>query len=231
MTVAPITNILTNPSLVNLSQNTAARVSCETGLKAIGRPSFILIDKDVDAKTKGYSAMKEFLYQAICLGVYLAVIPLVFKRGMFALAKHGIFKNTKGFEHFKNSSDFMNYRKLASMDLEEREKLFLGKFDGTGIAPKKLKSAKKKFDKNVLMMRKFDGRLVLRNQLIAEKNPEKFDMLYGTVEAGSYIGSILGLAILAPEIGHHLIHPIMRAIGIEKKPEKVADAKSVDANA
>ena len=62
MTVAPITNLLTNPSLVNLSQNTALRVSCETGLKAVGRPSFILIDKDVDAKTKGYSAMKEFLY-------------------------------------------------------------------------------------------------------------------------------------------------------------------------
>ena len=52
----------------------------------------------------------------------------------------------------------------------------------------------------------------MRNALTTEKSPEKYDLLYGTVEAGSYIGSILGLAILAPEISHHLIHPIMKAL-------------------
>ena len=219
MTVAPITNLFTNPSLVNLSQNTAMRVSCETGLKAIGRPSFILIDKDVDAKTKGYSAMKEFLYQAICLAVYLAVIPLVFKSGMFALAKHGIFKNTKGFEHFKNSHEFANYRKLVSLDLSERMSLFNNKFESAGIDPKKIKSAKRSFDKNAKMLHKFDDNKFLSDALKSEKSPEKYDLLYGTVEAGSYIGSLLGLAILAPEISHHLIHPIMRFLHLEKKDE------------
>ena len=35
---------------------------------------------------------------------------------------------------------------------------------------------------------------------------------------------ILGLAILAPEISHYLIHPIMRALHLEKKePEKTED--------
>ena len=216
MTVTSITNFLTNPSLVNLSQNTVARVSCETGMKAIGRPSFILIDKDVDSKAKGYSSMKEFLYQAICLGVYLTVIPLVFKRGMFALAKRGIFKNTKGFEHFKNSSDYLSYRKLASLDKSERANLFAGKVDES-TNPKRMKSAEKSLNKLTKSLKKFADRPVLYDALKNDKNPEKYDMLYGAVEAGSYIGSLLGLAILAPEIGHHLIHPIMRAIGIEKK--------------
>ena len=229
MTIAPITNFLTSPSLVNLSQNTAMRVSCETGMKAIGRPTFILIDKDVDSKTKKYSAMKEFLYQAICLAVYLAVIPLVFKQGMFALAKHGIFKNTRGFEHFKNSSEFLDYRKLASMDFAERGNIFAGKIDAAITEPKKVRAAQKALQKLTQKVERFKSKPVLYDALKNEKTPEKYDMLYGTIEAGSYVGSLLGLAILAPEIGHHLIHPILRVLGMEEKPDKAA--KKVDAKA
>ena len=232
MTIAPITNIFTNPALVNLSQNTAARVSCETGLKAVGRPAFILIDKDVDSKTKGYSAMKEFLYQAICLAVYLAVIPLVFKQGMFALAKKGIFKNTKGFEHFKNSNELLEYRKLASLDLQERANVFANKIDETITDPKKIKSAKKALGKLTNSLKKFENNEELYNALKNEKKPNKYDMLYGTIEAGSYIGSILGLAVLAPEVSHKTIHPIMRAIGLEKKhPKDAKQPEKTDVNA
>ena len=228
MTIAPITNFLTSPSLVNLAENTAMRVSCETGMKAIGRPSFILIDKDLDAKTKKYSAMKEFLYQAICLGVYLAVIPLVFKQGTFALAKKFIFKNTKGFEHFKNSSEFLDYKKLADLDFIERGNLFAGKIDETITDPKKIKAAKKTLQKLTQKAEKFKANTKLYEGLKTE-DPEKYNMIYGTVEAGSYVGSLLGLAILAPEIGHHLIHPLLRLFGMEKKPDKNADKVDVKA--
>ena len=47
-----ITNILTSQSLVNLAQNTAARVSIETTMKAVGRPGFILMDKDFEISQK-----------------------------------------------------------------------------------------------------------------------------------------------------------------------------------
>ena len=200
-------------------------------MKAIGRPAFILMDKDVDSKTKGYSAMKEFLYQAICLGVYLAVIPLVFKRGMFALAKHGIFKNTKGFEHFKNCNEYLDYRKLASLDLQERANVLAGKIDENITDPKKIESAKKTLNNLKESLKKFENKPDLYNALQNEKNPEKYDMLYGTIEAGSYVGSLLGLAILAPEVGHVTIHPIMRALGLEKKPEKAEQNEKLDVKA
>ena len=56
-----IANALSNSTFVNLTQNTAARVSIETTLKSIGRPGFILIDKDIDSNTKSYAATKEFV--------------------------------------------------------------------------------------------------------------------------------------------------------------------------
>ena len=56
------------------------------------------------------------------------------------------------------------------------------------------------------------------DKLTQQEKPEKYDLLYGSTEAGSYVGSILGLAVLAPEISHHLIHPIMRVLKLEKKP-------------
>ena len=57
-----ITKILTSNSLSNITSNTNSQVMMETTLKAIGRPGFILIDKDIDEDTKKYAAAKEFLY-------------------------------------------------------------------------------------------------------------------------------------------------------------------------
>lgn len=39
----------------------------------------------------------------------------------------------------------------------------------------------------------------------------------GGVELGSFIGSILGLTIVAPLISHQVLHPIMKAFGMDKK--------------
>ena len=39
--------ILTNPAIYNITQTTQAQVAIETGLKAVGRPGFILLDKKI----------------------------------------------------------------------------------------------------------------------------------------------------------------------------------------
>ena len=99
-----IGNILTNPSIYNITQNTAAQVGIETGLKAIGRPGFIILDNNIDPQTKKYSAMKELLFQLTCLAVSLGVVIPVFKKGSFSIARK-IFKDEAVFKAFKSSSD------------------------------------------------------------------------------------------------------------------------------
>ena len=80
-------NAISKSGFQNTIQNTTAQVSIETGLKAFGRPAFTLIDSHADKETRKYSAAKELLYQLLCLGIYLAVIPPVFKKGGFKLAQ------------------------------------------------------------------------------------------------------------------------------------------------
>ena len=86
--VSGITNFLTSSTLSTISQSTTASVSLETGMKAAGRPAFILLDNKIDRKTKQYAAMKEFLYQATCLATYMAIVIPIFKKGAFKLAKN-----------------------------------------------------------------------------------------------------------------------------------------------
>ena len=47
--ISGITSILSNPALTRVAQSTSSSVSIETGLKAVGRPAFILADKKIDA--------------------------------------------------------------------------------------------------------------------------------------------------------------------------------------
>lgn len=187
-----ITNFLTSPMLSNIAQSTTSSVSIETGMKAIGRPSFILADKELEPRTKRYAATKEFLYQAICLGTYMALVIPLFKNGSFKLAKNKIFKNEESFKLFKNAKEFLNYKKLAGMTKNGRLEA--------------LKDAKYKdtFSKEV-------------KEILTSEKPEAFDLIKGTVELGNTIGSVLGLAIFAPEVSHLIIHPVMKLLGMEKK--------------
>ncbi len=105
-------NLLTNPALYNITQTTQAQVAIETGLKAVGRPGFILLDNSIDKNTKKYSSMKEFLYQATCMIVSLGVVIPVFKKGSFKIARK-IFKDEAVFKAFNKSDDFNKYRKLS----------------------------------------------------------------------------------------------------------------------
>ena len=66
--------------------------------------------------SKRYAATKEFFYQAICLGVYLAVIPPVFKAGSFKLGKKIFAKNHPEFLKFKGMREYLDYHKFAKND-------------------------------------------------------------------------------------------------------------------
>ena len=201
--IGSIANALSNSTFVNVAQNTAARVSIETTLKSIGRPGFILIDNDIAPETKKYAATKEFLYQAICLGVYLALIPPIFKSGSFKLGKKMFGKTHPEFFKFKNAKEYLEYHKYANRNLNDRK-----------ASLSKIKSHNK-----------FEHDSV-KEDLLNNENPEKYSLIKGCIEAGTFIGSILGLAIVAPEISHYTIHPLMRLIGLEDKKKKDLDIKA-----
>ncbi len=193
--IGPLTKALTNPTLTSISQNTNASVATETVLKSIGRPGFILIDKDIDSDTKKYAAAKEFLYQATCLLVYAALVVPVFKRGAFKLAKNKIFKNSPEFQKFRSLKNYESYRKYSAKSLDTR--------------------------KILLQQHKLQDKFTpeIEQELLTAEKPNNYDLVKGTIELGSITGSVLGLAVLAPQLSHAVIHPALRFIGLEKKKE------------
>lgn len=194
-----IGGLVTSSQMASLAQNTTRSVALETTLKSIGRPGFILIDKDIDAETKEYAAAKEFLYQATCLAVYMALIVPVFKKGGFKLAKEKIFKNTEGFEHFKDVKQYLHYRKLA---------------DNPSVKNRVQTLDKEILTENKLVREKYNQTLI---DELHKEEPEKFAYVKGAVELSNIVGSVLGLAILAPQVSHAFIHPALRFLGLEKE--------------
>lgn len=199
--IGAVKNLVTSSQLANIAQNTTQSVTIETTLKSIGRPGFILIDKDIDSDTKQYAAAKEFLYQATCLAVYMALIVPVFKKGGFKIAKNHIFKNTEGFEHFKNVKEYMHYRKLA---------------DNPSLNNRLKTLEKEKLTDKTIIKDKYNTTLL---EELKKEKPEKFAYVKGAVELSNIIGSVIGLAILAPQVSHAFIHPALRFLGLEDKKE------------
>lgn len=196
--IGPITSALASSGLTNLVQSTSSSVATETVLKSIGRPGFILIDNDISPDTKKYAAAKEFLYQATCLVIYMALVVPVFKKGAFKYAKNHLFKNMPdaGFDKFKDLKTYALYRKLSEKTMEDRQ--------------------------HILNVNKLQDRFSpsIRTELLTKDDPEKFSKIKGSIELGSLIGSVLGLAILAPQVSHAFIHPALRMLGLEKPKER-----------
>lgn len=189
--IGGITGLLSNTTLTRIAQSTSSSVSIETGLKAVGRPSFILADGKIEPETKRYAAMKEFLYQATCLATYMALIIPVFKNGSFKVAKK-MLKEEPAFQKFKNAKEYLNYKKFAVMPKETRLKA--------------LKEAKNQdmFSKE------------LKEHLTTVDKAEQYNIIKGAIEFGNIVGSVLGLAIFAPQVSHLVVHPVLRLIGMEK---------------
>ena len=108
--ISAIQNFITSPAIFNATQSTVTQVTTETCLKAVGRPTFILTDKQIDPQTKKFSATKEFLYQITCLAIYLAAITPICKKGAFALAKKA-YKNEPIFTKWTNPEKSQNLQK------------------------------------------------------------------------------------------------------------------------
>ncbi len=211
--IGAVQNFLTSSKFASIAQNTTQSVTIETTLKSIGRPGFILIDNDIDSDTKQYAASKEFLYQATCLGVYLALIVPFFKKGGFKLAKEKLFKNTQGFEHFKNVNEYLHYRKLA---------------DNPSIKNRQASLEKELIATKDRVIDKYDATLQAE---LKKENPEKFAYVKGAVELSNIIGSVLGLAILAPQVSHAFIHPALKFLGLEDKNKKAQNQQKLDTKA
>lgn len=205
--VSGITNFLTSSTLSSISQSTTASVSLETGMKAMGRPAFILVDNKIDRQTKRYAAMKEFLYQATCLATYMAIVIPIFKNGSFKLAKNNILKNEDAFKHFNSASQYLNYKKLASMTQNDRTAT-LGK------------------DKYKNMFSE-----ALQKELKEKDKPEQYNVVKGAIEFGNIVGSVLGLAIFAPQVSHLIVHPTLKLFGFEKEQDAKDTPKPVDVKA
>lgn len=202
--VSNISNLLTNPVLSNVAQSTTMSVSLETGMKAIGRPAFILMDKKVDKSTQNYAAMKEFLYQLTCLGIYMALIIPVFKNGAFKIAKK-YFKDEKAFNCFENVKSYMDYLKLSKMKKTER-------IDVINKKGNKLELSEQ-----------------VKEYLCKEDKPEKYGIIKGAVELGNIIGCVLGLAIISPQISQFIVHPILKLLGLKKREETAKTTVNIKA--
>lgn len=200
--ISAISKFAVNQNLLNISQNTNYSLICETTMKAIGRPGFILIDNNIDQDTKRYAAMKEFLYQATCLAIYAIVVVPLFKKGGYQIAKK-IFKNDKGFQHFKNATEYLDYHKLTEKPFKSR---------GPSLAKN---HSQDKFSST------------LRNEILNKETPKKFPLVKGAIELASMVGSVIGLAILAPQVSHAIVHPTMKFLGFEKVKKKEALEKAL----
>ena len=55
---------------------------------------------------------------------------------------------------------------------------------------------------------------------LKKETPEKFADVKGAIEFSNLIGSVLGLAIIAPQLSHAFIHPALKFLGLENKDKK-----------
>ena len=204
--ISAISRVITNPYLVNIAQSSDASVATKTTVNSVGRPGFILIDKNIDLETKKFAATKEFLYQATSLLVYMALIVPIFKNGAFKIAKKYLYKGEQGFSKFKNAKEYLDYRKFAEKTKNDRIQS-LGKDHSVD-----------KF--------KHDN---LREALINEATPEKYNNVKGAIEVGNIIGSIVGLSVLAPNVSQVLIRPVLKVLGLDRKVTPKAEEQKIKA--
>lgn len=193
-----VAGILLNPRFVNFANNTKYTVSTESLFKATGRPAAIMMDKNVDKDTRKYAATKEGLYQALCLGIYLTMIPFIFQKYGFKIAQK-ILKGDPALPAFKNAKEYLNYAKLAKMNKQDRQgNKLLSKISET------LKASK-------------DDKLTLKEHLLKDEKPPEFPAAKGAIELSNLVGTVIGLAWIASELSNYILHPLMKGLGFEKK--------------
>lgn len=193
---------LGNINTARWAKATATTVYLMTAVKATVRPMFNLADKKSDENSRKYSAMNELLYQIVCLGMAAALMPVCERQG-YKLAEKRL-KNIKGLAK--------NITKLEQIDGFKK----LADIKGFGITGSKKVNAFKKLYLNEAFAEK---------SILSSEAKDAMHLVNGGVEAGSFIASIVGLTVLAPMLGHEILHPIMHAIGMGKNDSKQALAQ------
>lgn len=197
MTKIPQNSAIT---FARFAKATATTVYLMTAVKATVRPMFNLADKKSDEKSRKYSALNEFLYQMVCLGFAVALIPVAERFG-FKLAEKRLAK-IKGLESIKKLSDLPEFLNLKNLK------------GGKELSKFKKDYLEKSFDKDFIEKAKTDEKTKLAD--------EAMHLVYGGVETFSFIASIVGLTILAPKIGHEILHPIMHKLSGKKESDNPA---------
>lgn len=197
MIIDKVAGFLTNPNVVNVAQNTKYSVSVEALFKSTGRPLFMMMDKNADLPTRQYSATKEALYQTLCLGIYLTLVPILFQKYGFKFAQK-VLKNEHCIPAFKSASEYLKYLKLAALPKDERQAhKYLATFSDT-------------------LKETADSATTLKQNLLTQNNPNKYKTAKGAIEFSNLAGTVIGLAIIASELSNMMLHPIMRKLGFEK---------------
>ena len=117
-----------------------------------------------------------------------------------------LYKGEQGFSKFKNAKEYLDYRKFAEKTKNDRIQS-LGKDHSVD-----------KF--------KHDN---LREALINEVTPEKYNNIKGAIEVGNIVGSIVGLSVLAPNVSQVLIRPVLKVLGLDKKVTPKAEGQKIKA--
>jgi hypothetical protein len=212
MKIAPVVQnvrkTICSPRFAEFTENTMYAVTIETLLKMTGRPTFIYFDKEADSKEKKrYSAVKEFLYQGTCLGLYWGIVPTV-KKYLYKGFSYVISKNST-----KNKAEIgiFNAEKHKVEDAKKAYKESGSLFERMFNKKAAVKTAKKTFENTY---RAFQSK-------IKDESYTKLRLGKGVTEFSAIIGSILTLAILAPQISHPIIHPMMKFLGFDSSNKKI----------
>ncbi|MBS4760101.1 MAG: hypothetical protein KHX03_05335 [Clostridium sp.] len=236
-------HLISKNGFQNLIQNTTAQVSIETGLKAAGRPAFTLADTHVDKETRKYSAVKELLYQVLCLGIYLAVIPVTFKKGGFAAFKKICAKVDKHPELLKSLINPKNKEQAlsCSIDMFKNEKGLLALHKLGHLSPEKRVDSNNPMAKKLLetLEKNIDLKKApadfMQKVMKEHQSSDFFKQFYiakGGIEMSSIVGSVVGLTVLAPELSHLILHPVMKALHMDApKAAKEEKTQNIDKQA
>lgn len=199
MSIIPIgvKRFVSSPRTAEIAENTIIAVSVETGLKMVGRPMFIMADKQADSmEKKKFAATKEMLYQGICLTLYLSVMQKYIKPFFYNVISKNLSKNP---EDKANIDEFNRQYKI----IEDKHDLMKS-------TAKKItdKVKRKEFKNNAI------DEIIKLKEVI--HNDKRLRVGKGAKELSAIIGSILMLTVVAPQISHFIIHPIMKALGFNE---------------
>lgn len=190
---------LKSTNFAKFAKATATTVYLMTAVKATVRPAFNLADKKSDKESRKYSALNEFLYQVVCLGFAFAMIPF-FEKGGMKLAEKQLQKIS--------ALKAKGITKLSQ--LEE----FKAVAEAKGFGLKGFKDVSK--FKEIYLNKTFDEK-----EKLSEEANNAMHLVNGGIETGSLVGSLIGLTIMAPMIGHQILHPIMKYLGKGPKKEDI----------